>query len=261
MTIAEHLARAKTDLDNAYEAGYNKGLNDAPPSGNYQDGFDAGKQAEYDRFWDMYQDGGNRTDYQMAFAGKGWNASTIKPRYDIRPTACFEMFRGCGEFDATEIGVSIDFSQSTTFTNFAHSSGITHIGVFNASNASGFSYSFYNCEKLQTIDKLVLKTDGTQTFTNAFDRCTALANITIEGTIGKSISFVDCPLSYESMKNIIEHLKDYYNDSANAYTQTITFSQECWDLLAEHDEESPLYQSNGGGWEDFITREMKWSTS
>ena len=40
MDIAEKVLRAKTDLDDVYEAG---------------------KKAEYDAFWDEYQDYGNRT--------------------------------------------------------------------------------------------------------------------------------------------------------------------------------------------------------
>ena len=84
MTIAEQLARAKTDLDDVYEAGYNKGLTDAPPSGDYQDGFEAGKQAEYDAFWNDIQDNGNRDEYSYGFLR--WGSEYIRPKYKVIPT-------------------------------------------------------------------------------------------------------------------------------------------------------------------------------
>ena len=50
---------------------------------NQQAVYDAGKQAEYDRFWDEYQKNGTRTNYYYAFAGSGWNTKTYAPKYPI----------------------------------------------------------------------------------------------------------------------------------------------------------------------------------
>ena len=47
------------------------------------DGVADGRQAEYDEFWDAFQQNGNRTDYHFGFAGKGWRDETFKPKYDI----------------------------------------------------------------------------------------------------------------------------------------------------------------------------------
>jgi hypothetical protein len=35
---------------------------------DFDEVYDAGKQAEYDAFWDVFQNNGNRTDYARAFA-------------------------------------------------------------------------------------------------------------------------------------------------------------------------------------------------
>ena len=62
MTVAEKLTRAKADYDEVYEAG---------------------KKAEYDRFWDAYQENGQPKQYFYAFAGIGWTDETFKPKHDI----------------------------------------------------------------------------------------------------------------------------------------------------------------------------------
>ena len=59
---------------------------------NQQKVFDAGKKAEYDRFWDAFQDYGNRTVYTNAFCYDGWNDEIYNPKYTIRPTSCNTMF-------------------------------------------------------------------------------------------------------------------------------------------------------------------------
>ena len=60
MTIAEQITRAKADLDEVYAAG---------------------KQAEYDAFWDAYQSNGERASYENAFSGRGWNDITFFKRH------------------------------------------------------------------------------------------------------------------------------------------------------------------------------------
>lgn len=42
-----------------------------------------GQQAEYDRFWDEYQQNGTRTNYSYAFAGSAWTDASATPKYPI----------------------------------------------------------------------------------------------------------------------------------------------------------------------------------
>ena len=255
MTIAEKITRAKNDLDEVYTAGYEKGKAEVIPSGDYAQGFEAGKQAEYDAFWDAYQDGGKRTDYAFAYAGLYWDKKTTKPKHDMFVTYAFEMFRSAGDMDLTTLDVILDFSNCTSFSNFMHSSLITHIGIISTVMAKDLSYSFYNCQELHTIDGLILKNDGSQTFTTTFSRCDILANITIEGTIGKSISFADSPLAADSAISVITHLKNFYGAS-DAYSQTLTFSASTWAALDALGASSPANNT----WRNYVETELAWNT-
>ena len=49
-----------------------------------EENFDEGKQAEYDRFWDAFQENGERTNYANAFYGFYWNKETLRPKYTCK---------------------------------------------------------------------------------------------------------------------------------------------------------------------------------
>jgi hypothetical protein len=73
--------------DGGYERGYTEGEREGYTKGYTEgkaEGIEEGKQAEYDRYWDGYQDHGNRTDYNSAFTGFYWNADSLRPKYPIK---------------------------------------------------------------------------------------------------------------------------------------------------------------------------------
>lgn len=176
--------------------------------------YEAGKQAEYDKFWDNYQTSGDRVNYYAAFCGPGWTIDNFKPKYDIPPTSCGIMFymstiRG----DLVEIlntcGVTLDTSKSTNMSSMFANTFLTRVGVIDATNATALNQLFYTSSYLQTVEKLILKEDGTNTFSgNAFHYCTALTNITIEGVIGQNGFAVQhsTKLSKASITSIINAL-------------------------------------------------------
>lgn len=183
-------------------------------------GIDSG----YDIFWDSYQKKGTRTDYQLAFAGQGWTDDIFKPKYPINVTYAFEMFRDCNLSDLSQF--DIDFSSNTSFSNFAYSSEITHFGVIDTRSSNALSYSFYGCTQLETIDKLILRDDGTQTLGGyqTFQSCTKLKNLTIEGMIGNTCNFQGATkLSKQSLTGIVNAL------STSSVDQSITFKEDCVD--------------------------------
>ena len=51
---------------------YDAGVAEGRAQGGYTEGFDAGRQAEYDAFWDTYQLNGTRTEYRSAFSYYGF---------------------------------------------------------------------------------------------------------------------------------------------------------------------------------------------
>ena len=73
---------------------------------------------------------------------------------------------------------------------------------------------------LETVEKFILKSDGSQYLTNAFNNCPNLKNIIIEGVIGDTISFGNSLLlTHDSLMSIISALKDF---SGTSTTMTCT---------------------------------------
>ena len=144
MTVAEQIARAKADYDEVYEAGYAKGQAEGgDTTAAYDEGFEAGKKAEYDAFWDAHQVNGTRKNYANTFAC--WALENIHPKYDMKPTTTYMMFRATGVSAGgtldlverlNECGVILDTSECTTFQYMFYESSITHVGVIDTRGAA-----------------------------------------------------------------------------------------------------------------------------
>lgn len=262
MTIAEQLARAKTDLDDVYEAGYNKGLTDAPPSGDYQDGFEAGKQAEYDAFWNDIQDNGNRDEYSYGFLR--WGSEYIRPKYKVIPTVASgasNTFYRCLNLKKIEAQY-FDFSQKPYGTGYGQGYNYTfglctnleEIEDIGLTAQSTCEYAFTSDTKLKTIAKL--GSNENTIFTGAFGYCSALENITFEGVIGQSISFAQSPLlTVASMDSIYAALKDY---TSNPGAYTLTLHANAW---ARWDAAKPDIVAQYGSMKNYVTTTKGWATS
>ena len=69
-------------------------------------------------------------------------------------------------------------------------SGITHVGEIDTRSATNITSLFYAALQMVSVDKLILKSDGSQSInTNAFQQMGGLVSITIEGAIGQTTSF------------------------------------------------------------------------
>lgn len=191
--------------------------------------YESGKTAEYDAFWDAFQLNGTRTAYDYAFyscgdsaANGGWTDEIFKPKYDIKPKGtCYSMFFRSNIKDLTKIGcgVDIDFSQATTFNAMFYSSGIVTLGVLDLRNVTNISQAFQYCNYLKTIEKIILKDDGSQTISNnTFEWSSELQEIRFEGAIGSNINFQwQGKLSKASITSIVNAL------SATAIGKAATF--------------------------------------
>lgn len=187
------------------------------------DAIEEGKQAEYDRFWNSYFTGLNYNpysgegDYQYAFAGRGWNDENFKPNAPLQPKQATYMF--CNSMVTDISTVDIDFSKCTSFTQMCYGSRITKIGVVDARGSNTLTYMCNAASQLTTIEKIILKDDGTQLLDAMFVGCGKLEEVRFEGVIGKNISFSATPiLSNESVQNIIDHLKDLTGATAQTLT-------------------------------------------
>lgn len=178
----------------------------------------------YDEFWDSFQDNGNRVNYEKAFCG--FTNDAFKPKYDIKPTHVYGLFWGCpATIDLAarleELGVKLDLSNcgSGLGVNYIFgSSKFIRIGVVDTRNMSNLAQTFQSCGNLITIDKLILKEDGSQSFTHTFTNDGKLENIVIEGKIGQDVSFTwSTKLTYDSLVGKIA-MQEQIADGKNVVT-------------------------------------------
>ncbi|MBR2885549.1 MAG: hypothetical protein IKB93_12320 [Clostridia bacterium] len=209
--------------------------------------YEAGKKAEYDKFWDDYQNYGKRTNYKHAFAGVGWGGRRFYPKYSMQPDNAQTMFVESSSYWATwdlvarleECGVSIDFSKviGSGFNNVFMNCMSTTIPFIDTTSANDTSLGYaFHTPYVTKIYGIKLKDSGTQTFPSTFNNATGLKDIIITGgVIGRSISFSASPLTIESMVSIITHLKNYAG-TQEAGKYALTLKDSCKILMAEQGE-------------------------
>ena len=190
----------------------------ADGGGDYDQGYTDGQTAEYDRFWDAYQENGNRTNYEYAFYK--WTPEAFKPKYTIMPTAAAMLLNSSKVTDRQyldKIDLSLTKSAPALFdSTIMPSFGVVYLSSINA-NATVTNLFRYN-SKIHTIDKIVVH--DTIKYSQWFIGCTSLANVTFEGVIGQDgLNFSWSPLlSNASVQSIIDHLKDLSGQTGCAIT-------------------------------------------
>ena len=206
--------------------------------------YEAGKQAEYDRFWNAFQTNGKRTAYPMAFAYDCWNNTSFKPKYQLKPVNANQMFyRNQSLSGEVQELINIDFSSCTNLSQtFQDLNKVTRLGVIDARKVTTATNTFTNMSNLVTIDKIIFA-ETTPAFSFANDA--KLKNVNFEGVIAKSHSFSSCPLSVESVKSLISCLKNY---SGTTSEYTLTLSSESKTALEAEGATSP----NGNTWSQYI---------
>ena len=195
--------------------------------------FEAGQKSEYDRFWDGFQDYGNRRDYDSAFIN--WNDETFKPKYDIIVKGwSSSLFRKSSITDLKGIlekqGVRLDTSESQAILQSFQDSSVTHIPEINATKSTNNNYLFAS-NSILTIDKFIVV--ETTSYTNYTFLCEILESVIFEGVIGQNgLSVSSCTkLSHESLMSIKRALK------SGVSGLTVTFS-------TKHKEDGKLTDSD-----------------
>jgi hypothetical protein len=176
---------------------------------NEQRVYEAGKKSEYDRFWETHLEKNSIGEFE--FAGLGWDDETFNPPRGtvIQPTNARYMFARSAITDLATLceknDTTIDFSKAISIQYAFYDSYITKVGVVDATSSNSVNSVFYNSTKLHTIVKLVLKEDGSQSFTTPFRSCSALENMEIGGVIGKNgFDVSPCTkLTHDSLMSIL----------------------------------------------------------
>lgn len=206
MTLDELKARAKQDLDNAFEKG--------KAQGGGGDGF-------RDLFWDAYQQNGTRNNYSYAFA-YGWSDDTFCPKYDLVVKSCNGMFHTSGITDLkgrlNKLGITLDVSQSTSLLQMFQSTGVKHVPIIDGSNATSLSYTFGSRPAVETIEKLILSNKLT-TVGNAFTNAEDLTHVIFEGEL--AITGLDIHWSTKLDAESIHSLLSILSKTTSGMTVTL----------------------------------------
>ncbi len=112
------------------------------------DVYGAGKEAERDAFWDIYQQNGTRTLWIYGFYGDGWTDETYKPKYPITTSGAFGQMYGYCNITDTLIPLKFKYHAST---QVFRDSTIKNIPSITVEHGQTFSNWFVNCYDLENV--------------------------------------------------------------------------------------------------------------
>ena len=193
MSITNNVARAKNDYDEVYEAG---------------------KQAQYDEFWDAFQQNGTRQDYKYGFAGNGWRVENFRPKYNLVIGNGISTFQQC-KVNASlkeileELGLSFSVATSSVTSMFVDAE-FTELPEIDLSRATYIAATFQSMKCLHTLP-IILPTADKVNWNSTFHSCIALVNLSLTGKIynrnGNALNLSWSKLlSKASIENVIECL-------------------------------------------------------
>ena len=217
--------------------------------------YDAGKKSQYDEFWDTFQAYGKLEKYNSAFSHCRFNKETFKPKYPLRIivgefTFAYQRkahnthFIGEPIHDLIQVckdnNIMIDTSKATELNSMFYASDFTTIPTISFESQSGAIRGvFYANSQLETIEKIIFKADGSNTFTTnswelPFGGCSALKNLVIEGVIGDSFNISSSPLTKESITSVVNALSSTSSGKTVSFSKsakTNAFSDSEWSTL------------------------------
>lgn len=254
--MSEYAVMPLTDFKNVCDTIREKnGTTDSIKSGEVAEKinevYEAGKQAEWSDFWDGFQANGERTDYSGSPFRK-WTNAMFKPKYDMRPVGSAATMFGNTKFtDIAELlekaGVVLDTSQATSLAEFtSYYTSVTRLPEISTIGCNSLSAFMYNSPYIHTIDKLILRDDGSQIFNANTFKPASFRNIVIEGVIGNDLPMPNPQWTVESAISFLTHLKDF-SGTDEEYTRTITMNASVWELL-DQDTTAP----NGVTWKEYV---------
>lgn len=244
-TINTAIAAIKGYAD---QTGYERGVTDGTTAGynkGHEEGFNHGMDAQKQEWWYKYQtnsDGSARTSYTGAFAGYGWNNDTFTPTQNITAVKAGMMFylsRISGSLSEILGDKTIDFSGCAGASQIFSNSQFTALPELNFQKATYMTEIFANCTSLVSVGLFTVNKNTS--LNNAFDKCTALENITFGGTIAKSMNIHwSTKLSTASIKSLLGVL----TETVTGVTITLPVAvngQDTLTLLQTDTELAPLY--------------------
>lgn len=205
-------------------------------------GADTGGKSFYEAFWNNYQSSGLQTNCDFMFAGQGWTTKNIAPTHDVKPKRANNMFSLCAfagdlaqHFE--DLGVALDFSECTMAQGmFSNAFSITRLGILDFRKVTYGGSWFINMNGLITIDKLLISENTISAGAGAFEACSKLVNLTIEGVINKN--GYNLKWSTKLSKASIESIFNALSTTTSGLTLTLSkaakeaaFTTDEWEAL------------------------------
>ncbi|MBQ7792418.1 MAG: hypothetical protein IJ367_02875 [Clostridia bacterium] len=200
--------------------------------------YEAGKDAEYEKYWTPMWRNRYAGNFNNAFTGLGWNDDNFCPPVGVSPyiLSSNAMFQRSYIVDLERIlkerNITLDFSHSGFITAlFSQAARLMYVPEIDCTGSNSMSNMFESCGNLVSVKKLILKETGTNTFANTFLNCTSLTEIRFEGVIGNNIDFsASTKLSKASLLSILTAL------STTVTGKTATFSKVAKELAFTDEE-------------------------
>ena len=230
-------------VDEMFETGKQSGYTDGHTAGLAE-----GKQAENISLMTAIQQGGAKTNYASTFQSSYWTDDNFKPIFDMNVTGGTAMFKDSAITDLKGIlerrGVTLDTSNCGNVYELMSGSKITHSPAISCLGVTVITQSFYGCRDLISL-KLILKADGTNTFSTPFAYCESLVDLVVEGVIGaKDFNLRwSTKLSRASIESVINALST--TTTGLSVTLSKTAVQKAFATEAE--------------WNDFIAIRPNWT--
>lgn len=201
--------------------------------------YEAGKQAQYDEFWDSLQRGGTEYMYYgYAFANRDiWTQENIeKVKYkNLRANYLSVMFVG-----------------NTSITDLSMFTFESRKDQYGSTVQEGFTSTFNGCTNL--VKCMPINCNMVYNFTNAFGGCTSLEELILSGTLKRS--GLDLKWSKKLSKESIESVINVLSTTASG--QNVILSQTAVDRAFE-----TLEGANDGStsaeWEALANTKMNWT--
>lgn len=211
---------------------------------------EAGKQEEYDRFWDALQNNGERVSYRYAFMYAGWDDTNFKPKYDMMLSNGTYMFANSNIEDLVAIlqrqNVVLDTSSAVNVSAmFQLCAKLKRVPKIDLSSATGTNVVqlFNSCQNLEEIEEVVFHSGITSTV-SCFSFLPKLTKLKISGEIVCTIDIQTAPLDKASITSVINAL------SANVTGQKAIFKKSAKEAAFTADE-----------WATLIATKSNWTFS
>ena len=194
--------------------------------------YGAGKQAEYDAFWDAFQKDpnypdGNRGHYSYAFSYGGWTDTNYNPKYPIEYSSAngiSNMFTWNKKVTDTKVPIKLYGNGGNAFAN----------------------------SSIKRIPKLIFS--GATNVSNMFLGCTTLEELHCEGELAiNGLDLSACTkLNRESIESVIHVLSDTTSGLSVTLSKTAVYS------AFPPDTESGEFHDNAG-WLSLIYSKENWT--